>query len=308
MRVSGDQLSDVRTEIEQLKPKTYNPRDFYLSGQMFFGVDEMDQPVTINDDLFRKNHIKVPGPSQTGKGVVLAVLMDQVISKGWGLWVDDKKPDDFWLDIITESCARHNRPPPVILDLNGVGPGLYAPFAFGSKRERMERVIKAFSLLDTGNTADYYKRNERDVLYDCQDYWNGSLDDLMNILEGRRSDVPGEKIQSWKENSGSIRANLREWMQLETLRATKKNSLNVEDLLKSGTVVYIRSSLEDAVVKKAFMALLDEVVQIARRQRLAVPTTFAMDEIRFSAGVALANALATVLSKNLNFLWAYQTR
>lgn len=308
VRQSGDALSDIRTEVSALSAMTFNPRDYYAEGKMFLGLDEDGIPVYLPDEVFQKNHLKVVGPTQVGKGVLLGVLQDQVIMKGWGLWTDDRKPDDFWLDIIQESCERWNRPPPLILDLNGIGPGMYGPFIAGALRDRRERVVKAFSLADTGSTGDYYKKNERAVLDFIMPFWDGSLAHLDMILSGHEPNVPVEKMKWIKETSDHLRANLSEFAQLETLMATAESSFNVEAALRSGAVVYVRSSLEDTVVKKAFMALLDEVVQCTRREPLPVHTFLALDEVRFSASNMLANALATVLSKRLNMALGYQGR
>lgn len=308
VRQSGDTLSDIRMELQVLKAKTFSPRDYYLDGQMFLGLDENDQPVYMDDEVFKKNHLAALGPTQVGKGVILAVLMDQAIKKGWGLWVDDKKPDDFWLDIIIESCELWGRPAPLIVDLNAIGPGDYAPFVFGSIRDRRERVVKAFGLLDTGNTADYYKKKEREVIDFLMPYWDGSLPHLGRILEGKEPAIPPEKQKWIQETSDHIRANLSEFSQLESLMATPAKSFNPSDALQAGAVVYIRSSLEDSVVKKGFMALLNEVVQYARKAPLPVHTFFALDEARFSASGMLANSLATVLSKRLSMAICYQSR
>ena len=308
VRQSGDVLSDIRTELQVLKAKDFNPRDYYLDGQMFLGLDENDVPVYMDDEVFKKNHLSALGPTQVGKGVIIGVLMDQAIKKGWGLWIDDRKPDDFWIDIVLESCEMWGRPAPIVLDLNGVGPGDYAPFVFGSVRDRRERIVKAFGLLDTGNTADYYKKKERAVVDFLMPYWDGSLPALGRILEGKEPTIPPERQKWIQETSDHIKANLSEFSQLDTLMATPTTSFNPTEALQAGAVVYIRSSLEDSVVKKAFMALLNEVVQFARKAPLPVHTFFALDEARFSASGMLANSLATVLSKRLNMAICYQSR
>ncbi|NNA37621.1 TraM recognition domain-containing protein, partial [Pseudomonas lundensis] len=306
VQASGDALSDIRVDMDKLKAKDFNPQDFYLEGQMFLGLDDTGAGIYMADELFRKNHSKVIGPSQTGKGIMLGVLLDQAIMKGWGAWFVDQKPDDFIYDIMRESCERHGRPAPLILDLNGVGPGSYGPFIGGSRRERRERVVKTFAMADNGTNADFFKREERKVLDYLMPLWDGTLGQLAKLLKGNHPEI-NDVMKSWvKEKNGSIESNVSEFMQLDTLRATVEESFKVEEALRSGAVVYVRSNINDTIVRKACIALLDELVQIALKKPLAHPTYLVLDEIRFIVSQTLADALATVLSKNVFMALTYQ--
>lgn len=306
VQASGDALSDIRVDMDKLKAKDFNPQDFYREGQMFLGLDDSGEGIYMADELFRKNHSKVIGPSQTGKGIMLGVLLDQAIMKGWGAWFVDQKPDDFIYDIMRESCERHGRPAPLVLDLNGVGPGSYGPFIGGNRRERRERVVKTFGMADNGTNADFFKREERKVLDYLMPLWDGTLGQLAKLVKGNHPEI-NEQMKSWvKEKNGSIESNVSEFMQLDTLRATVEESFKVEEALRSGAVVYVRSNINDTIVRKACIALLDELVQIALKKPLAHPTYLVLDEIRFIVSQTLADALATVLSKNVFMALTYQ--
>lgn len=306
VQASGDALSDIRVDMDKLKAKDFNPQDFYLEGQMFLGLDDTGAGIYMADELFRKNHSKVIGPSQTGKGIMLGVLLDQAIMKGWGAWFVDQKPDDFIYDIMRESCDRHGRPAPLVLDLNGVGPGSYGPFIGGSRRERRERVVKTFAMADNGTNADFFKREERKVLDYLMPLWDGTLGQLAKLLKGNHPEI-NDVMKSWvREKNGSIESNVSEFMQLDTLRATVEESFKVEEALRSGAVVYVRSNINDTIVRKACIALLDELVQIALKKPLTHPTYLVLDEIRFIVSQTLADALATVLSKNVFMALTYQ--
>lgn len=307
VRQSGDTLSDIRVEIDKIKARDFDPRSFYQDGKMFLGLNEFGAPIYMDDETFRKNHKKVIGPSQTGKGVELGVLLDQAIRKGWGAWFVDQKPDDFIYDIMRESCEDNGRPSPTIVDLNGVGPGSYAPFIFGTRRERRERVVKAFGMGDTGTNADFYKRNERAVLDKILPLWDGTLNHLDKLVRGKHPEID-DATRNWiRANAGGIESNLSEFMQLDTMRATEEESFNVEKALLNGDVVYIRSHMKDTIVRKACIALLDELVQVALRKPLPKPIFLVLDECRFVVSDTLADALATVLSKGVNMALAYQS-
>ncbi|MHB2250840.1 TraM recognition domain-containing protein (plasmid) [Pseudomonas fitomaticsae] len=307
VKQSGDALSDIRVDMENAKAKDFNPRDFYKDGFFFLGLDEGGAPIYMTDEEFRKNHKKVIGPSQTGKGVALGVLLDQAIKKGWGAWFVDQKPDDFICDIMRESCEENGRAAPEILDLNGVGPGSYAPFIFGTRRERRERVVKAFGMADTGSTADFYKKNERAVLDYLMPLWDGSLGHLEKLVRGKHPEIDDVRRQWIRNNVGGIESNLSEFMQLDTLRATEDESFNVSNALERGSVVYVRAHMKDTIVRKACVSLLDEVIQVALRKPLPGPIFMVLDECRFIVSDSLADGLATVLSKGINMALAYQS-
>lgn len=306
VKQSGDALSDIRVEVDKIKAKDFDPRTFYLPEKMFLGLDEHGQPIYMDDEVFLKNHKKVIGPSQTGKGVVLGVLLDQAIMKGWGAWFVDQKPDDFICDIMRESCERHGRESPKYLDLNGIGPGAYAPFANGTRRERRERVVKAYAMADSGTAADFYKSNERKVLDFIMPYWDGSLRQLDALLRGKHPEINDAKRNWIRENSGSLDSNTSEFMQLESLLATPEESFNVSDALLGADVVYVRSNMKDTIVRKGCIALLDEVVQVTMRNKLPRPVFIVLDEIKFIVSDTLADALATILSKGMNMALTYQ--
>ncbi|MBN3470682.1 TraM recognition domain-containing protein [Pseudomonas savastanoi pv. phaseolicola] len=306
VKQSADALSDIRIEVGRIKPKDFTPSHYYKDDYFFLGLGEDDEPIYMEDEIFRKNHKKVLGPSQTGKGVLLGVLIDQAIRKGWGVWFIDQKPDDFICDIMRESCARNKRPEPTYVDLNGIGPGSYAPFVFGTRRERSERLVKSFALGDTGTTADYYKQNERKVVHTIMPLWDGTLSHLDQLIKGKHPEL-SESTRNWiRNNCGSIESNLLEFMQLDTLRATEDESFNVSEALTRGDVVYVRSHMKDSIVRKACIALLDELVQVALRKPLPKPVFLVLDECRFIVSDTLADSLATLLSKGINAALAYQ--
>lgn len=307
VKQSGDALSDIRVDMENAKAKDFNPRDFYKDGFFFLGLDGAGAPIYMTDEEFRKNHKKVIGPSQTGKGVALGVLLDQAIKKGWGAWFVDQKPDDFICDIMRESCEENGRAAPEILDLNGVGPGCYAPFIFGTRRERRERVVKAFGMADTGSTADFYKKNERAVLDYLMPLWDGSLGHLEKLVRGKHPEIDDVRRQWIRNNVGGIESNLSEFMQLDTLRATEGESFNVSNALERASVVYVRAHMKDTIVRKACVSLLDEIIQVALRKPLPGPIFMVLDECRFIVSDSLADGLATVLSKGINMALAYQS-
>jgi len=308
---SADQLSDVRVEQGKMKPKNFDPRTYYIDDAIFVGLDENNKPAYIELNNFLKTNIKLIGPTQVGKGVSQGVLLDQAIKKGLGAWFIDLKPDDFIYDIMKQACQDAGRPDPIVVDLNGVGTGNYAPFSAGTKRERYARLYYAFGLDDNDTDADFYKINERKALNAIANHWDGSLMGLQKSLHPKADSM--EKLDklnnSWiYDNSERTRGYLAEWLTMRALNPAKGRGLDIKRSLDAGQVVYIRGSMTDPVVQKATTVLLMEIIQTALAHGPFEKHSYiAVDEIRFLINDMLPKGLATVLSKNLNMSVAYQT-
>jgi len=238
---------------------------------------------------------------------MLGVLLDQAISKGWGAFFVDKKPDDFIPDIMRESVALNGRGDLLVLDLTGKLPGGYHPFKYGSARERRERVVKALGMRDTGTNADHYKQNAREALDLLMPYWTtGTLSHLKDLVESPPSSLTDRQRQLILMFGGNIKSPLNELIGLGTLEP-KGDGFKVEEAFMSSRVIYIRSDIQDTVVRKAETCLLDEMIQVVRNIRMPNYVLGVIDEARFSMTETLADSLATVLSKKLILTLAYQS-
>lgn len=305
----NDSISDIRTEMQSLKAKDFDPRKYFKDGYMFMGLNETGEPVYIDDETFKKNHAKVLGPSQTGKGVMQGVLIAQAIKKGWGTWFNDLKPDDFIYSIMVQSCKEYGREPPLVLDLTGFHEGIkYAPFENGTDAERIARVTKALRISDSGGSADYYMANNRKILYKIFPLWDGTLKQLAKILDGKHPGIDDNLALAIREKAENLSTRVMEWCQQPALLPPKGKGFNVKDALLSNRVVYVLGSMSDPFVRAANIALLDEIVQVAKREQLPGHTFIDADECRFIATDLLADSLATLLSKKVSMAIAYQAR
>lgn len=305
----NDSISDIRTEITKLEPKDFDPRKYFKDGFMFMGLDENDSPIYIDDENFKKNHSKVLGPSQTGKGVMQGVLIAQAIKKGWGAWFNDLKPDDFIYSIMVQSCKEYGREPPIVVDLTGFHESIkYAPFENGTDAERIARVTKALRISDSGGTADYYMANNRKILYKIFPLWDGTLKQLSKLLEGKHPAIDDNLRLMIQEKAENLSTRVMEWCQQPALHPQKGQGFNVKNALMNNRVVYVLGSMSDPFVRAANIALIDEIVQVAKREELPGHTFIDADECRFIATDLLADSLATLLSKKVSMAIAYQAR
>lgn len=306
VRQSSEKLSDIREEFGNLQSKDYDPREYFKDGYMFLGLDENNEPVYESDDDFKKRHLKFVGPTQTGKGVIQGLIIYQSIIKGWITGFFDIKPDDFIYSIMCKACKDSGRPMPVVVDLNGVGPGSYNMFTNGTKRDILSRIQAAVNVNEKGTNADFYNANERSLMIDIQEHFDGSLKTLEQLLLGNLPN--GEKKPEYYDITQKSRAYVKEMKSHKPINPKKGRGFNVDKTLNSGAVFYIRGSITDKLVKKAQTIMLMDIIQsVIRLGKQEEHFYLAIDEVKFIVSDMLSTGLSTVLSKGMNMSVAYQT-
>ena len=297
VKQSADKMSDIRSELASLEAKEFDPKKHFKDGYMFLGFNEADQPIYETDEDFKERHLKIIGPTQTGKGVIQGVILYQSILKGWTTGFFDIKPDDFIYSIMVKACKEAGRPAPLVVDLNGVGPGSYNMFANGSEREIISRMQNVFNVNETGTNADFYNVKERAVILDI--FKNG-FDGSMNALEAG--------LNKEYETTEKSRASLKEMKLHKPLNPKKGRGFNVDRTLDASAVFYIKGSITDKLVKKAQITLLMDIIQsVLRRGKQSQHFYLAIDEVKFLVCDMLSVGLSTVLSKGMNISVAYQS-
>lgn len=305
---TGDTLSDIRVESDTYKSKDFEVRKFYKDGFIFMGLDENNEPIYLTDDEFKSKNLKILGATQTGKGVIQQVLLDQAIWKGWGAWFFDQKPDDFIYSVLVGSCKHWNRSPPVVLDLTGESNGKYSPFEYGPLRERLQRFNKVFGLVGKGTDADHYKNINRQIMTFLSDYWDGTLGHLDKLLNGKDKSIPDNKREWVFENTINIRTRLDEWKLLPHLFTNKGEGFNVAEEINKASVVYVRARQDDELIRDVCSALLVEWKDCIVKKNHTKHIFTSLDEAKFCISTTVASALATILSKDANIALAYQER
>ncbi len=304
-RKSEDKLSDIRDEMDNVKSIEFKPSDYYKDGYFFFGLDDNHQPIYLDDKQFASRHSKILGPSQTGKGVGLGVLIDQAIRKGWGVWFNDIKPDDFIYHIMRQACLETGRELNY-LDLNGTY-GTYEPFKNGTLRQREERIKRACKINDGGTDADHYKSGNRQVLDFLLPKCDGSLTHLLDLLNG--NGLNDNDYEFVIEKGSTLKERIQEFLKLEALQPSdNRTQFNIQELMNDGEVVYVKGNISDDLVRKANISLLDEFIQLGLGGQQKQQIFMVLDEVRFLVTDQLANSLATLLSKKINMAIAYQAK
>ena len=290
-----DVQSDIRNETTRFKAKRFLPRKYYNKDKTFIGLDEANRPIHVPLDTWRETNMQIIGPTRFGKGVILGTLMDQAIRRGDSLMYIDPKDDTFAPHILYQACQETGRPF-YYLTLHDHGVGAWAPFAGGERRDGLNRLELSFGLELTGEAgSDFYKSQERRLL-ERAFAEHRDIQDLYGALE--------------ETEAKRILAELAQWRALRSLCPSAGEGFDVARALQEDAVVYVQGHLFDSVVKAATKAFIVELIQESRRLARERNThlTVAVDEVSFLTSKPLAQALATSVGFQCNFILAYQSQ
>lgn len=298
VKQSEDSVSDMRSDGTKYSAKSFNPKNFYKEGYYFIGLDENEEPVYVQDKAFHTTHTSVFGPTRFGKGVEFGVLVDQAIGKGNSLFFIDPKGDAFMPYIMAEAAKKANKKF-IYLDLNPDGMGFWEPFKGGDERARRARILSALRLEDGGSDADVYKSKERALVDKALGKTNGSINELFKFVD-EASDADG---------LSKLRDSLAEWNLIKTFKPPKKNrGHSIATSIENGSVVYVKGSLDDEVIRLATRTYMAELLQEIKRLKDVKPChiTLCGDEIRFLMSKEVVDSLATVAGAGCNMILATQ--
>ena len=181
----GDQVSDIRTEAHRFREKQFRPEKHYRPGKIFIGLRQDNTPLHVPVEDWKTWNQRMVGATQTGKGILFGVQLDQSVRQGFCTVFFDVKPDRHALGIMRKACEDTGRRL-VTVDFNGELPGKWSPFRTGTDREVKTRLIHAYNLAERGDTADFYKIGEREFLESIFDKWSRELIDLPKLLRDAR--------------------------------------------------------------------------------------------------------------------------
>lgn len=301
VKQSGDELSDIRSEKDNLKTKEFKPEKHFEEDKFFWGLTLKDLPIFDEWNTWITRHFRLVGPTQTGKGVLIGTCLDQCIRKGSTVFFIDPKPDKHAKAIMKKACKDTGRPF-VELDLRGGQKGRYEPFLGGDDRQARARLIFALGLSDTGTDGDFYKSKERRIIDKIFSEWDRRLYSLKQILASDKY---------FDDVTRSLNY-IDEWLGISTFRVNKeKRGFAVDKSFENNAVVYIRGDLDDEVINKACTVLIMEICQECKRLyengTKKDHALLLMDEVAFLINEQIADALATVASFGMNIGLAYQS-
>lgn len=303
---TGDALSDIRLEHGKYKPKTFTPSDYYQTDKWFIGLNEESKPVWIDNNEFCTTNIRILGATQTGKGILQGVIIDQCIrKKEHAVCFIDQKPDKFIYSIMKQACSDTNRNF-IVFDVTANRGITYEPFLYGERIDKLSRIYNTLDINDTGTTADHYLENARACILKVYDLWDGTIQNLKDLLSGTHEDISEEDNEHIAEFGKKVTIKLDELASLPGTGSSGK-LLNIHEIVEKGDILYIRGKINSDLVKRLVKCAIQEMTDAF----IATPDktghyTCVIDEARFVISPEIADAMATVVSSRANIILAYQ--
>lgn len=296
--------SDIRTEIDAYSAVDFLPSGHYRPGQVLVGLSLDHRPVTIDLAEWREINKTVVGATRYGKGITFQIWAEQAIARGDTVIMVDPKRDRFLPQVLKQAAEAAGRKF-IALDLSDpTSPGAWSPFSGGSAADRRARFFDIMELTDRGTDADHYKALAREPLFDL---FEAGAATTLPFLLAKAVELSAADEDRAKALS-TIRARLKEWAGTPKLCPKTGKGFRIERSLVEGVVVYVYGSLDDAIIRAATRAFIQEVIQEARRlqhQRSGHLCLF-IDELKFLVSDTIVKALATIAGFDAEIITAYQ--
>ena len=294
----GNSISDIRSESDRFDEKNFQPGKYYKAGKMLIGLQEDNSPLYVDIEDWKAWNQRVVGPTQTGKGILFGLQLDQSIRQGFCTVFFDVKPDRHALGIMRKACEDSGRRL-VTVDFNGGLQGKWSPFRTGTDREIRTRLMQAYDLAERGDTADYYKIGEREFLESVFNQWSKELIDLPRMFRNAKAPPP------------TVSNLTKEMLALSALKPGRNKGVDIERVLRENAVLYVRSSASDPVVKRAtrimLLCLLQAAMRLYGRRERTSHLFMGIDEVKFLAADVLGDMLATITGFDCHVAIAYQS-
>jgi len=291
---TNEKLDDIRERSDTLKAVDYIPNQHYSTDHVFLGLSDELVPITVSDEVWNETNKQIIGPTRYGKGVLIGCILDQQIRKGAGTIYVDPKGDRYAPHIMCRAAQESGRQF-IYLDLSDNGIGSWAPFRGGTERDALTRLEMAFDLEYTGETADFYKGQERKA--------------LDRAFKSAR-DVPTLRKSMENTDSHRINAELARWSSIRSLCPGKDVGFDMDRALLDNAVIYVKGSLDDSIIKTATTIFIAEIIQASRRLDRRIPNgvDVVIDEVSSLVSSTLALSLATSVGFGVRFTLAYQSQ
>ncbi len=168
-QLERNRRTDVR-EIGKFLPSqigVYDPQRYVDSRKgLFIGLDEKRQPVYIDYNESRIQHMLLTGRTRSGKGVAAQIIIPQQVARGEYVVVLDPKVDN-WMPHAFKAACDAACAPYHFLDLRQSAPAQCNPFQ-GCDAETLENMlVGGFSLTEKGEAADFYRLADRKAARQC---------------------------------------------------------------------------------------------------------------------------------------------
>ena len=300
-----DRLSDIR-EVQQQNdhlPSIEHDEVFRQAAQrdqIYLGQDVSGKAVTIDRKNWKTSHVQIMGPPGTGKGIQAGITLTQSIGYGDSVFVFDPKDDEWAPSVYHAACERAGVPFEFV-DLREPLPQIN-PILNASPEEVEEMLYAGLELERRGNTADYYRLDDRKAARLAANFVADSNLTLAEIGSKAKSTTGDDLMTGGK----AFFAALEEVSALKCVQT--KEGVDLLERLKQGGCVYVLGSMRNEPIivlqKMLFVRLIQLIERSRERERHC---TIFLDEFKYLLSQSALNALGSIRDKGCNILLAHQS-
>jgi hypothetical protein len=295
-------LSDIRNVHDEMAESiTFNPKDFFKQGQVFFGKDDKDLPIYMSWGKFNKAHTQIMGCTGSGKGVVAVSLLAQVMLNGGAVVVlEPKQGGDEWAPHVLKHMCTNLKKNFHYIDLQALTPQLN--LLKNITADQLDQLLQAgMGIEDKGGDGDYYRLKDRKAAR------KGSY------LAGRAENFPHfrhlmqQELSEHLEAADSFSDKLEMLCEIPAIQTS--GGLDLEKALSDGDCIYIIGSPDRAQIKLLQRMVLLRIKQlIEHRDRLKKHrhATIFIDEVKYFLTRPVLDSLAMIRDHQCNIILAHQ--
>lgn len=302
-KLSREQRTDVRM-IKDLLPQTehYDPMDYIdIDKGVFIGLDETRMPRYIPVSAWQKQHADIIGTTGAGKGVASGMLLYQSILAGEGVFIMDPKNDEWAPHLFRLACEKAEKPF-YLIDLGMCDYQLN--LLKDITPEHLEELfIAGFSLAEKGESADFYRiddrRAARATAHLVEDKKDCTLRELFNT----------DYVQSIFDDIKGFYGKIEELSLLNSINA--KNGLSLKTIFEEGGCCYVIGSMRNSKIIAAQRMILVRLLQLAElRDRINStprPIAIFLDELKYHLSRPALEGLGAARDKGVHIIMAHQS-
>lgn len=296
---------NVRTDVRDIKhllpqPVSYDPSTYIdLQKGVFIGLSEKHQAQYIPLNEWQKQHADIIGTTGSGKGIACGILLYQSILAGEGVFVLDPKNDE-WAPHVYQAACKAAGKPFFLIDLNQ--PHYQLDLLADMSAEQLEELfIAGFSLGKKGNSADFYRIDDRRAARAAARLFETGMTfrDLFN----------SDYIQGIAESIKGFFGEIEEISLLNAINA--RRGLNLKTIFDEGGCCYFIGSMRNTKIITAGRMIFVRLLQIAEtRDRIhstPKPIAIFLDELKYHISKPAMEGLGAARDKGVHIIMAHQS-
>jgi len=270
--------------------------------KIFFGLNPQRKQVSLAQGKWRSSHLQVVGTTGAGKGVLAGCLLHQSVNQGESVFAFDPKGDEFLPHVLGQAAMRAGVPF-IYIDLPGDIPQ-YKPEKNKSFYELEELFSSGFGMNDQGNSADFYRINDRKAARALAKLCSANSMSLDVGLKQLLQVDPG-----FTKSAPKFIEDIEELISLPVANVCASGGLDIEAAINEGAVVYIRGSMRNPrVLKLQKMMLLSIMQHCEKRDRSSArQVCIFLDEFKYMISKPAMEALGAIRDKRAHVILAHQS-